>query len=62
MKHHAMKTNGKVKYSFTVLDLGTRRRSVLSFTPRPLYLRERATDTHCRRGLVGFRAGLDVVE
>jgi hypothetical protein len=34
---------------------------MVSFTPRPLYLRERAPDTHWIGGWVGPRAGLDMV-
>jgi hypothetical protein len=32
-----MTTYGGVKYSSTILDLGTRWRKVVSFRPRPLY-------------------------
>jgi hypothetical protein len=42
-----------------ILDLGTRWRWVVSFTPRPLYPRERAPSTHWIGGWVGPRAGLD---
>jgi hypothetical protein len=31
---------GERWYSFTILDLGTRRRGVVRFTPLPLYLQE----------------------
>jgi hypothetical protein len=41
-----------------ILDLGTRLRWVVSFTPRPLYPRERASGTHWIGGWVGLRAGL----
>jgi hypothetical protein len=37
VKHHAMKTYGEWRYGSTILDLGTRWRSVVSFTPLPLY-------------------------
>jgi hypothetical protein len=43
------------------LNLGARRGWVVSTTPRPLYPRERP-DTHCTKGCVGPRAGLDVCE
>jgi hypothetical protein len=35
---------------------------VVSFTPRPLYPRERAPGTHCMGGCVDPRAGLDEME
>jgi hypothetical protein len=35
---------------------------VVSFTPRPLYPRERAPGTHCIGGWVDPRAGLDDME
>jgi hypothetical protein len=44
------------------LDLGTSWRWVVSFTPRPLYPRERAPGTHWIRGWVNPRAGLDHME
>jgi hypothetical protein len=34
----------------------------VSFTPRPLYPRERAPSTHCIGGWVDPRAGLDDME
>jgi hypothetical protein len=40
------------------LDLGTSWRSAVSFTPRPLYPREKAPGTHCIGGWVSPRAGL----
>jgi hypothetical protein len=43
------------------LDLGARRRWVVSTTPRPLYPRERP-GTQYTGGWVGLRAGLDVCE
>jgi hypothetical protein len=39
------------------LDLGTSWRSVVSFTPRPLYLRRRSPGTHWIRGWVNPRTG-----
>jgi hypothetical protein len=42
-------------------DLGARMGCLISITPRPLYPRERP-GTHCTRGWVGPRAGLDVCE
>jgi hypothetical protein len=44
------------------LDLGTWWRWVVSFTPQPLYPREKAPSTHWIGGWVGPRAGLDNVE
>jgi hypothetical protein len=44
-----------------ILNLGDRRGWVVSTTPRPLYSREKP-GTHCTRGWVGPRAGLDVCE
>jgi hypothetical protein len=43
------------------LDLGARKRCVVSITPRPLYSRGRP-GTHCTGGWLGPRAGLDVCE
>jgi hypothetical protein len=40
-------------YLYAFFDLGTRWRSVVSFTPRPLYPRERAPVTHWIGGWVG---------
>jgi hypothetical protein len=53
---------GEWMYSSTILDLGTRWRSVVSFTPQPLYPWEIVASTHCIGGWVGPRTGLDVVE
>jgi hypothetical protein len=44
-----------------MLDLGTRWRCEVSFTPWLLYLRERAPGTHWIGGWVDPRAGLDTV-
>jgi hypothetical protein len=44
------------------LDLGTRRRWVVSFTIRSLHPRERAPGTHWTGGCVDPRAGLDAVK
>jgi hypothetical protein len=42
-KHHAMKTYwGSGGIAPRILDLGTRWRSVISFTPRPLYPQEKS--------------------
>jgi hypothetical protein len=46
-------------YFHSFFDLGTRWRWVVSFTPRPLYPGERASDTHWIGGWVGPRAVLD---
>jgi hypothetical protein len=53
---------GEWWYSSTILDLGTRWRWVVSFTPQPLYPKEKAPSTHWKGGWVGPRAGLDAVE
>jgi len=42
-------------------NLGTGRRCVFSFTPWPLYCREKAPGTHWIGGWVGLIAGLDAV-
>jgi hypothetical protein len=61
-KHHAMKTYwGSGRIAPCSLNLVTRLRLVVSFTPRPLYPRERSSDTHCIGGWMGPRAGLDRV-
>jgi hypothetical protein len=39
IKHYAMKTYGKWRYSSIILNLGTRWRWVVSLTPLPLYPR-----------------------
>jgi hypothetical protein len=44
------------------LDLGTSWRRVVSFTPLPLYPRERAPGIHFIGGWVDPRAGLDDME
>jgi hypothetical protein len=44
-----------------IFDLGTRWRLVVSITPRPYYLRERAPGTHWIGSWVGPRAVLDIV-
>jgi hypothetical protein len=44
-----------------ILDLDTRWRSVVSFTPRPLYPQGKATGTHWIGGWMGPRTGLDAV-
>jgi hypothetical protein len=51
---------GEWRYSSTFLNLGTRWRWVVSFTPQLLYPGERAPGTHWIGGWVGPRAGLDV--
>jgi hypothetical protein len=43
-------------------NLGTSWKWVVSFMPRPLYPRERALGTHCIRGWVDPRAGLNDIE
>jgi hypothetical protein len=51
---------GEWRYSSIVLDLSTRWRSLVSFTPMPLYSRGCRPSTHWIGGWMGFRAGLDV--
>jgi hypothetical protein len=50
------------RYSSAILDLSTRWRWVIRFTPRPLYPRERAPGTHCLGGWLSSRVCLDAVE
>jgi hypothetical protein len=52
---------GSVRIAPRSLNLDTRWRWVLSFTPRTTYPREKNPGTHCTRGWVGPTAGLDVV-
>jgi len=44
-----------------ILNLGTRWRSVVSFTSQALYPRGKSPSTHCMGGWVGPRARLDAV-
>jgi hypothetical protein len=61
-EHHAMKTYGESGgIAPRILDLGTRKRRVVSFTPRPLYPRKKAPGTHWIGGWVGPGAVLDAV-
>jgi hypothetical protein len=53
---------GEWRYSFTILDIGTRWGWVVNFTPRPLYLRGKTVGTHWIGGWVGPRADLEAVE
>jgi hypothetical protein len=48
---------GEWRYIFTILDLGTRWRSVISFTPGEI-----ATSNHWIGGWVGPRVGQDAME
>jgi hypothetical protein len=57
-----MKTYGGWRYSSTILELDTRWRWVVSFTPRLLYSRGKVPCSHCIGGWVGPKACLDVVE
>jgi hypothetical protein len=52
---------GEWRYSFTILDLGTRWRWVVSFSPGNFTPREGAPGTHWKGGWVGPRAGLHAV-
>jgi hypothetical protein len=61
-EHHAMKAYwGSGGIAPRILELDTRWRWVVSFTPRPLYPRKRAPDTYWIGSWVGPRAGLDAV-
>jgi hypothetical protein len=61
-KRHAMKTYwGSGGIAPHILDLGIRWRWVVSFTPRPLYPKERAPGAHWIGGWVGPRAVLNAV-
>jgi hypothetical protein len=51
-----MKTYGERRYSTTILDLGTRWRWVVSFTPRPLYSRGKSPRYSFNRKLGGPRS------
>jgi hypothetical protein len=53
---------GEWSYSSTILDLSTRWRWVVSFTPRPLCPREVTTGTHWIGGWVGPKVRLNAVE
>jgi hypothetical protein len=61
-KHHAMKTYwGSGGIAPRILGLGTRWRWVVSFNPRPLYPRERASGTYWIGGWLELRDILDTV-
>jgi hypothetical protein len=51
---------GKWRYSSIFLDIGTRWRLVISFMPRPHYLRINRPGTHWIGDWVGPRVGLEV--
>jgi hypothetical protein len=53
---------GEWRYSTAILDFTTKWRLVLSFKPRPLYLRERAPVTSWIGGWVILRVFLEAVE
>jgi hypothetical protein len=53
---------GEWRYSSIILDLGSRWRRVVSFTPCRFTPGERAPGIHWIGGWVGPRAGLDAVE
>jgi hypothetical protein len=57
-----MKTYGRVDYSFTILDLDPRWRCVVSFTPLPLYTREKSPRYPLIRRLGGPEGRQDAVE
>jgi hypothetical protein len=58
-EHHPMKAYwGSGDIAPPILDLDTRWRWVVRFTPRPIYLRESVTDTHWIGGWVGPTAVL----
>jgi hypothetical protein len=61
-KHHSMKTyRGRESMAPDILNLGTRWSRGVTFTPRPLYLLERAPGTHAYKTERNTRPGLDVV-
>jgi hypothetical protein len=61
-KHHAMKTYcGSGGIAPRILNLGSRWKRVVSFTPRPLYFMLRALGTHWIGGWMSPRAGLDTM-
>jgi hypothetical protein len=62
VSHHAMKTYVGVEVSSTVLDVGTKWKWVVSFTPLPLYTRGKSVGTLWIGDCVGPRVGLDAVE
>jgi hypothetical protein len=59
IKHYAIKSRS---IDPRILDIGTSWSWVVSFTPWPLYPRERAPDAHWIGGWLGPRTGLDDVE
>jgi hypothetical protein len=61
IEHHAMEAYWGSGGIAPLIDLGTGWGWVVSFTPRPLYLRERAPGTHWIGGWVGPRTVLDAV-
>jgi hypothetical protein len=57
-----MKTYGRMEIG-TVLDLGTTRKPVVSFTLQPHYPKEkRSPGTHCIEGWINLRVCIDTVE
>jgi hypothetical protein len=60
LRHEGVWVSGCIDPHF--LDLCTSWRWVVSFTPWPLYLRERAPGTHCIGGWVDPRACLDEMD
>jgi hypothetical protein len=62
IKHHTMKTYGEWRCSSSILDLGTRCKFVVSFTPRPLYPRCKSHATSWIGGGVGPRARLGAMD
>jgi hypothetical protein len=57
-----MKAYGDVDIGPRILDIGTSWSWMVSFTPRPLYLRKKASVTHWIGGRMGPITGLDDVE
>jgi hypothetical protein len=54
---------GEWRYSSNILELGTKRKRVVSFTPRPLYPPgKESVGTHWIRGWVGPKDDLDAVK
>jgi hypothetical protein len=59
-RHEGVLKGGGI--ALRILDLGTRWRWVVSFTPQPLYTKEGVPGTHSIGGWMGPRAGLDTVK
>jgi hypothetical protein len=51
---------GEWRFSYNILDIGTRRRSVARFTPLPLYPPGKGPGMHWTEGCKGHTATADV--